>query len=260
MKADVKRDNEGNQTVYIYNDEGEVISEQVTRVNPVSDIPVLDKKDKIIQIQNSLFYLPNYDECFLQKCIYNANDYFGKKELIAMGSYMNEDSFVIDIGANIGNHTLYFANECHVRKIYAFEPVPYTYEVLVKNIEINRLENKVSTFCMGMSDSVTDAVIKIYDLKNIGGTRLKPAETGGIKLVTLDSLNIDEKIDFIKIDVETMDREVLHGSKETIIKYKPVVCVESFDSEYKETKAFLESLGYKLEHELPCCEYIFIPV
>ena len=259
MKSDVKRDNEGNQTVYIYNDNGEVISEQVTKANPISDIPVVDKKDKIIQIQNSLFYLPNYDECLVQKCIYGANDYFSKKELITMGSYMNEDSFVIDIGANIGNHTLFFANECHVRKIYAFEPVPYTYEILAKNIEINHLENRVSTFCMGMSDSVTGAVIKLYDLKNLGGTRLKPAETGGIKLVTLDSLNIDEKIDFIKIDVEAMDNEVLHGSKETITKYKPVICIESFDAEYKETKAFLEGLGYKLEHELPCCEYIFIP-
>ena len=259
MGITVTTDADGNRIIKVFQGKA-LISEQVTTVKPTSNVPISEQDEKIVSVENSVFCLRNYKDDFIQSSILRSNEYFGAGELKVMSSYLNENSVVLDIGANIGNHTLYFANECNVKKIYAFEPVPYTYNLLKQNIKLNKLEDRVETYCCGVSDKITNGTINTYDLKNLGGTRLKQCDEGDIKLVTLDSLNIKEKIDFIKIDVETMDYEVLNGAKKTIKKSMPVIEIESFDQELKKTDALLKLLGYKVAHEFKsCCEYIYVP-
>lgn len=64
---------------------------------------------------------------------------------------INKESLVIDIGANVGMATLFFAINPNVSKIYSFEPFKMTYDSLVKNVNLNpSLANKVKTFNVGM--------------------------------------------------------------------------------------------------------------
>lgn len=225
------------------------------------DTHSIDKKKKIIEFRQSKFYLPNYKEDLIQEVISHCS-YFETVFLEITRKYLSKNPVIVDVGANIGNHTLFWANECDAKKIYAFEPVPLTFKILKKNIKINNLQERVKLYNIGLSDENTNAEIISFDPENMGGTRLRKAEDstkGDIPLRMLDSLKIkEEKIDLIKIDVEGMDYRVLTGAIETIKKYKPVIMVESFDEEYNISSRILKALGYKQEQNLGSFEYIFV--
>lgn len=218
------------------------------------------EKNKIVEIGNSKIYIPLYKTDLIQSCI-SRGQYFDRGHLDIMSKYIKKGDTVVDIGANIGNHTLYFANECHAGKIYSFEPIPKTFEILEKNIEINNLQDIVTLHNVGLADNNTNGAIRGWDKTNIGGTRLGIATKNDKKTIplrTLDSIDIPEKINFIKIDVEAMDTYVLRGAINRIKKDKPVIEMESFPEERVESEAILKSLGYKLELELGNFEYLYV--
>lgn len=213
--------------------------------------------NSIAQVKNSRFYVPNYPKDCIQKYIVERGDYWDPRALNLISDYIGDDAVYVDAGANIGNHTLYWAIERYAKKIYSFEPVESTFEILKKNIELNHLEDVVEIFQVGLSDEETTGEISIYKADNIGGTNIAKSEKGKIKLITLDSLKIKEKIDLIKIDVEGAEVEVLKGSIKTIKKYKPLIVVESFYN-FKEVCEILEGLGYGLDKVIRTgADYIF---
>jgi FkbM family methyltransferase len=137
----------------------------------------------------------------------------------------------IDIGANIGNHTLTMSK--YSNKVYAFEPVPSTFNILKKNISVNNIDN-VIVYQLGLSSRKRKANIEICDRSNVGTASIvnnANENSAGLEidLVTGDSLfnqGANTPIDFIKIDVEGHETEALLGLKETIEKFHPTVVVE----------------------------------
>lgn len=111
---------------------------------------------------------------------------------------------IIDVGVNIGNHSLYWCSNKNPKKIFCFEAVRSTYEILCKNIYENNLSDIMIPFNIGASDSIGRGLIKRYDHKNIGATAIKKDPHGRIELAPLDSFDciLSNKIDLIKIDVE----------------------------------------------------------
>ena len=158
--------------------------------------------------------------------------------------YLKDNATILDIGANIGSHTLYWANERNAKMVHAFEPLPYSFEILKKHIELNNLEKKVKIYPYGLSDEVVRTKIAQFHEINIGGTSFKKQEDGDYEFKPLDSLELKEKIDLIKIDVEGAEMEVLRGGIETIKKNKPIIVIESFDKK-DQVDAFLFALGYE---------------
>ncbi len=232
--------------------------------NPISkkNLFVYDNNDKIVNIKNSKFYLPNFDIDLIQGGLSRSTYYFEQDFLEKLDNYLKEDSIIIDIGANIGNHTLYWANERRAKKIYAFEPIPHTFGILKKNIEINQLEDRVILNNVGLSDQKGMGEVKTFCKQNLGGTRLKKLQSDTpytIPLRTLDSFNIKEDtIDLIKIDVEGMDNEVLLGASKTIRKYKPIIMIESFPDSFEKSDALLKDFGYTKEQDFGSFEYLYI--
>ena len=259
MNIKIEHNADGDNIINVFDNNDKLISQQITNKNILSDIPKQKVTNKIVQVENSKFCLPYYQQDFVEEQISKGN-YFDSGNLKIVCEYLNEDSVVIDIGANIGNHTLYFANERHVKKVYAFEPIKIVFDILKKNIKLNHLEKVVDARCIGLSNVNSKASIKMYDLKNFGGTHIKECPEGKIELVTLDSLNIKEQIDLIKIDVEQMDYEVVCGAENTILRDKPVIYIESFETEFPKTNDFLCSLGYEISETFKACsEYIYVP-
>lgn len=217
----------------------------------------LSMADNTIQIRNSRFYLPNYPNDLIQNQIVLHKNYWEFTQLRMIDKYLPDEAVIVDCGANIGNHTLYWANERHATKIYAFEPVESTFEILKRNVELNKLNDKVVLYNMGLSDENSKGNIKLYDFNNIGGTRIQKSERGNIDLITLDSLEIQDKIDLIKIDVEDDEITVLMGLVGTLEKFRPTVVIESFENNRTVVNTIFKELKYARVEELTPADFIY---
>jgi FkbM family methyltransferase len=110
-------------------------------------------------------------------------------------------------------------------KVYSFEPRKEVYAVLSENLSINNCNNVVA-FNIALSDSVTTLKVKSIDLnekENFGSLSIDNdiftlnSITYKINISTIDRLALG-KVDFIKIDVEGMERQVLDGALETLFR------------------------------------------
>lgn len=214
----------------------------------------------IYRIRDLFFYMPNYPKCIVQRYIYDEGDFYENWTLNRISKQIPENAIILDIGANIGNHSMYWVSQSNAKQVYAFEPVKYTFDILQKNVELNHFEDKIKTFNIGLSDRNGNAEISNWNETNLGGTSIKQAESGSIPIRKLDDVELDtDRIDFIKIDVEGHEIFMLNGAEKTIKKYKPIIFIETFDN-LNEVKNILASYGYKLEEELENHNYIFKPV
>ena len=207
------------------------------------------------------FFLPHRGD-YIQQQIILTHSFYELDLLQKVKNDINSDSVVIDVGSNIGNHAVYFGKIASARKIYSFEPNKVAFDVLKVNIDLNGLSTKTQlyNFALGSKSGKAEISIdgRIYD--NLGYTILRESVTGEIEIKSLDELNIIEnKIDFIKIDVEGFEIEVLKGALLTIQKYLPIIWVESFDDKYISVENFLTENGYVLRESLPNSNHIFIP-
>ena len=135
---------------------------------------------------------------------------------------------VFDVGANIGNHALPFATTAD--KVYCFEPVQSTFDVLNSNINNNKLHNIIPVK-KGLSDIAATATIYIND-EGMGVSSLERnfhGKTETVDLVRGDNFIAEQKIDkldLIKIDTEFHEIHVLKGMKESLQKYRPIIATE----------------------------------
>lgn len=161
---------------------------------------------------------------------------------------------VLDIGANVGDWTLSMALRVGLNgRVLAFEPVPYLAEAIAKTSRINR-QDQVEVHNLALSSEDGTAEFSV-EQGNSGGSRLghMAGDFSSISVPTrrLDSLLAErpdiERIDFIKIDVEGFELQVLQGARATLARFRPPLILESgheSDSERQAQADFLMSLGY----------------
>ena len=148
------------------------------------------------------------------------------KENVGRGTY-------VDCGANIGNHSVFFAKECSC-SVVAFEPDIENYRLLLANTAgIN-----VETWNVGLGDEDVEMGIKRFP-HNMGMNKLISGT--GVSVKKLDNFSLDD-VKLIKIDVEGMEREVLIGGMRLVSRFKPVLLIETNDPD--SILALLPS-GYK---------------
>ena len=159
------------------------------------------------------------------------------------------DFTIIDAGANIGTHTVYFAKRCI--SVYSFEIVPELAEIAEKNRILNSCWNAV-IYNRGLSDKNTMVNIptSLSNDKpfNYGGISLNmllsmESETKQVQVMTIDMMQLD-RLDLIKIDVEEMEPEVVKGAIETIKRCKPIVVFEAFPRTKRIMFELMNEIGY----------------
>ncbi len=217
------------------------------------------KQDITIQFDDGTkFYVPNFIEDGIQQELFMSMSYFEKEILDDLESYLRLDSVIFDVGANIGNHSIYWARRSGGRTVHAFEPVDGTFKMLSRNIELNSLESQIVTYNVALGAAEGSARISHYDKENIGATRLSISSTWDIKVAPLDGLaNSLDRVDFIKIDTEGFELDVLKGSAQTIDRCKPVIFVEIFESNKKKVFEFMRSKGYFLQKQYEWSNFLF---
>jgi FkbM family methyltransferase len=120
--------------------------------------------------------------------------------------YLKPGSTFIDIGANIGQHSMYAAALVgETGSVHAFEPIPAIYRQVQDSIKENHFEKIVTLHNTALGD--TDTTEKLFVSKNVGGSSLvnddETKETINVQIKSGDKeLSILSKIDVIKIDVE----------------------------------------------------------
>ncbi len=180
---------------------------------------------------------------------------FSELELKFIEQFLKPGQLILDIGANIGSHTLFFAqkfgNQCNV---LAFEPQRLVFQNLCANLALNGLTN---VHALNVALGETPGMIRVPALNfntenNFGGLNIEGHEVGdNIPLITIDSLNLS-RCDFMKIDVEGMEESVLKGAKETIEKFKPIIYLENDRPNKSQALiTYITSLGYQLHWHKP---------
>ena len=145
-------------------------------------------------------------------------------------NYSNQNE-ILDIGANIGNHSLFFLKFLNCNKVHSFEPVKHNLELLKKNTE--QFYEKSVIYEIALSNKEGNATLYNSQVGNDGGFSLHSYSNGSsfivennISITKLDSYNLNN-ITMIKIDVENHENEVLEGARETILRNKPIIFVEN---------------------------------
>lgn len=152
----------------------------------------------------------------------------------------------LDIGANIGNHALFFARA--FQRVVAFEPNPRTFQLLTFNAALNPAID-IRPYGLGARNERASLV---EDPNNIGGAHVVSDQEDGfnIEIRRLDDVDdlLDRKVDLIKLDVEGFEHQVLLGGKDLIARCKPVILFEQAETDFHDGKnaavETLRDLGY----------------
>lgn len=170
---------------------------------------------------------------------------FYEAELLAdMRSRLFFPECAVDVGAHVGNHTLYFSMMLGIKTI-AFEPNAETLELLEENVRENGVESmcRICHAAVGASAGRARAIAASED--NSGMTRVESDASGDVPLIRLDdALKNDVRIDVIKIDVEGWELDVLRGAARVIETHRPLIYVEASDATFPQVRALLIACRY----------------
>ncbi len=190
-----------------------------------------------------------YEKPFLEllKCLFSSRD-----------ANTNLATCAIDIGANIGNHSLFLAKMFET--IISVEPNPVCVNLLKASIEVNDITN-IRIIPKGLGSKVDVKPLNFSGNHTGGGSFLEAAEitntrSVNINIDTLDNvteniLDPDVDIQFIKIDAEGFEVAVINGAKKTLGNHSPVIAFEAHGIDrYEEVTSTLKELGYKSFYKL----------
>jgi FkbM family methyltransferase len=179
---------------------------------------------------------------------------------------LKEGDIVVDIGAHIGLYTIIASKHVGLKgKVVAIEAEPGNFEILTSNTKLNQLTNVIS---LNSAVSSKEGKVKLYmPYEELGHTkyhsimleRVGEAEKTFVEVNanTLDNLlpqNGIEEVNWIKIDVEGAEYEVLKGAAKSLSKSKEIALLIEIHNLgginfYQQIIDFLRSYGFKIEFE-----------
>ena len=179
-----------------------------------------------------------------------AGEFYEIEELELIGAHVPANARILDIGANIGNHAVYFEKTLKAQKVTAIELQQRVISVLRLNVALNELKTvDLSNVGIGFGASSHSVRIQISQAFNVAGAHFDPDPVGGFEIRKGDDVVGNEDFDFIKIDVEGMECEVIEGLSQTIARCQPMLFVEVWNENLDRFHALLADLGYEVGAE-----------
>lgn len=194
-------------------------------------------------------------------CFFMFFEVWGKKDYDIPGFTLARNMTVIDVGANQGFFTLYAASKGAT--VYAFEPCVENFEILNWNISKNGLEGRVKMVNAAVTNKegkvnlfvgldapgkIKSGTVSTYN-ENRGG---QGVETRSAESVTLDSLLRDlhiERCDFLKMDCEGAEYEILSNTSQASFKKIARVSIECHENRMQEAVTTLKNAGFEIVYE-----------
>lgn len=209
-------------------------------------------RDQVIRM-----HLPYGHHDFVQRVILKTNNFYEVTDLEKLPALLAPGAFVVDAGANIGNHTVYFSRICGAAHVTSFEPMRNTFAILQQNAGLNA-PNRIRCINAALGASPGRARLHGYRAHNMGGTSIRHDDDGAYELTTIDAQRF-ERVDFLKIDVEGAQVALLEGARETLARCRPTIWIEMHPSEFKAGHDMLTSLGYVPSTPLSKHNFIYVP-
>ena len=205
----------------------------------------------VVRTDGNVVYVPEHVD------VTAGHRLFKPAASIAMiGTLCRPGDCVLDIGANVGDWALPMALAVGPQgKVLAFEPVPYLVQALVKTARINRHDwVEVFELALGSTDGTAEFSV---ERANSGGSRLGRM-AGDFSPITVRTARLDSvlasrsditRVDFIKVDVEGFEEQVLQGARETLARFRPALLFESgFES--RDQRSSMHQLLAALDYEV----------
>lgn len=177
---------------------------------------------------------------------------WAEAEISLMASLLNPVDTILDVGANIGTHTLAFSKLLPCCPIVSFEPQLRIFEILVANILLNRLDKVTPIpFALSSRSSIVD-VAASPSSDNLGEYSVERALCGygkgmPIMNIPIDRVALTARIQLMKIDVEGAEAEVILGAKQTIERDRPIIFAEVLSiASAQDIRRSLRGSGYLL--------------
>lgn len=224
--------------------------------------------NNIIEHDGKKISISGYETDHVYRSIIRHDDFYEKGLLWAISRHLNgrPTGTIIDGGANLGNHTLYFAMFCPCTKVIAYEPYEPTLKILEKNIADNKLQSKVDIRPVGLYSKEAKLEVSFFSEGNYGATEFVESNNpDATKAVSLDLDCKDEVVSCIKLDIQGLEQHVLRGAKNILRTQEPLLVIEAMTKpEYNAIKKYLAKFGYRIypasryrEHYNSSPTYIF---
>lgn len=180
-----------------------------------------------------------------------------EKDFLRFINLIDDGNHILDIGANIGVMSYYFAKKLPKSEVHSFEPVLENFEVLQKaKNKFNLMNVKIYPFALGNNNGYVSMImpesnnVYFHGLSHVKqDDKNEKGKTYDVEIKKLDDLETlkNIKISAIKIDVEEYEYNVLCGGKDLLMKNRPVIYCELWEGENREKSiVFMSGLNYKI--------------
>jgi FkbM family methyltransferase len=188
---------------------------------------------------------------------------FAVQLLISRKQNFGDGVVAIDCGANIGVHTIEWAQAMHGwGEVIAFEAQERIYYALAGNITLNNCFNAKAIYAAvgAREGEILVPLPNYFAASSFGSLEIRKKSTTEYigqeidyteencvrtRMISIDDLNL-KRLDFVKIDIEGMEIEALVGGEKTINKFKPILMIEKIKSDESEIRKFVEKFCYQI--------------
>ena len=216
-------------------------------------------KIELVKSRHGRFYImPN--DIVIGKSLQNYGEY-AEHEMMLLSHWIESEDTVIDVGANIGTHSVFFSHQVGPKgEVLAFEAQPQLFHLLEKNIDENNCKN-VKAFNVIVGEFTEEIATMIPDynregnfgafsfrIDNLGQYLPMDNRKGKLKLpsISLDELDV-RNCNLLKVDSEGMEREIVAGAVKMIKKFRPILYLEN--NNRSSSPALIEQI-YSLDYQV----------
>jgi FkbM family methyltransferase len=197
------------------------------------------------------FYIDNPFD-LIQRC-FLKDRFFEPAELAFVESWIGPGAHIVEVGAYIGNHVVYYSRFMRPLSVIVLEPNPEATELLRRNLAANAVGNAdLSRLGIAAAAGAENYELVCDSVSNRGATRLVRNAAGQVRSSPLDDL-IAGPVDFIKIDVEGMELDVLAGARRIVAASRPRIMIEVFRHHIPRFEQWLNLNQYRVAHRI---EYV----
>jgi FkbM family methyltransferase len=187
----------------------------------------------------------------IQKLWLYNHAFYEAEALDLIARFVPPGATILDVGANYGNHTLFFARVLGARRVIPIEPNPKAIAVLRRNLWLNQLEN-VDLAHLGTAAGARPGYAPL-ELSNVdeatsneGGMRVLGASHRQVPVAAIDDLIGDASVNFVKVDVGGMELDVIQGMRRLIERSRPAIFIKLREESVAAFRKWQHDNGYTL--------------